>query len=100
MVAIALEPGLGGLAVSCNCVQGRYFTYPGSGNLNEQCQIFSHPSSAHEDAFQTAGKSPSLKIWIEDLTTLGDITHPKQNQAAVAPVSTGRVLLRSLIYAC
>lgn len=86
--------------MSCNCVQGRYITYPGSGKLNEQCQICYHPSSAHKDAFQTAGKSPSLKISIEDLMTFGDILNPTENQAAVALVSPGKIVRRSLIYAC
>ena len=54
--------------MSCNCVQGRYITYPGSGRLNEQCQICFHPSSAHKDTFETAGKTPSINLWIEDLT--------------------------------
>lgn len=85
--------------MSCNCVQGRYITYSGSGKLNEQCQICFHPSSANEDAFLTAGKSPPLKIWIEDHTTFGDILSPKENEAAVALVSPGKIVRRSLIYA-
>lgn len=86
--------------MSCNCVQGRYTTYPGSGKLNEKCQICLHPSSAHKDAFKTTGNTPSLNIWIEDLTNSGDILSPKENQAAVALVSPRKIVQRFLFYAC
>ncbi len=89
--------------MTCNCVQGQYITYPESGRLNEQCQICFHPSSAHKDASQTAGKSPSLKIWIENLMSFGDILRPKENHAANvldSLVVPGKRVRKSLIYAC
>lgn len=83
---------LGKALMACTCSKGCFNvplnkTEPG----NILCDECGHSLKDHEDSEHgTTG----------NLTILGDISRPKETQAAVPYIPSGRIMRRSLIYAC